>query len=339
MTAKLTNKPVTPTKEMLELLKEWQAPDVSEVKKATVVGRTNFMGVPIEELYKAQPQLIEPEEEEVKQLTAEEVEAIRQEAYEEGFAEGKEAGFEAGKEEGLVAGHEEGLANGHKEGFEAGMQEGREAVEQQIQQWQSLTQKLDTPIKRVDEATEQQLLNLAVMLAESILRVEVQTNKQSLLAIIHESVSALPFNYEFCEIHMHPDDIALVESEFSDEQMAENKWIFKPEAHFEIGDVVVATPNSLIDRSVKQRIKQTIRSFIEDANLNIELNQESVKRTGTPSHPKEGSQATVNADEQAIHKEDQVVNQEDGALENSALEDNASDGIDTEGNASENKGD
>ena len=272
MTAKLTNKPVTPTREMLELLKDWQAPDVTASKQASVVGKTNFLGVPIEELYKAKPTLIErEEEEEIHQLTAEEVEAIRQQAYDEGFAAGKEAGFEVGKVEGLEAGKIEGLELGQKEGFEAGIEEGRETGAQQIKRWQELADKLYEPNERIDKTIEQQLLNLAVMLAESVIRVEVQSNKESLLEILRESVSALPFNTEFCELHLHPDDIELLQESITEEEMAENKWIFKPETHFQHGDIIVATPNSLIDRSVKQRIKQSIERFIEDAGLENEL--------------------------------------------------------------------
>jgi flagellar assembly protein FliH len=276
VTANLTNKPVTPTREMLELLKDWQAPDVTASKKASVVGKTNFLGVPIEELYKAKPTLIEREdEEEVHQLTAEEVEAIRQQAYDEGFTEGKEAGFEVGKIEGLEAGKIEGLELGQKEGFDAGIEEGRETGELQIKRWQELADKLYQPNERLDATIEQQLLNLAVMLAESVIRVEVKSNKESLLKILQESVSALPFNTEFCELHLHPDDIELLQESISEEEMIENKWIFKPETHFQHGDVIVATPNSLIDRSVKQRIKQSIEQFIEDAGLKDELNEQS----------------------------------------------------------------
>jgi len=268
----LSNKPVTPTREMLEILEEWAAPDVSASKKAAVVGKTNFLGVPIAELYKAKPQLIEPEEEEVPQLTAAEIDEIRQQAYEEGFTEGKQAGFDKGHEEGLEQGKQEGLELGHKDGFEAGQQEGQEDIQQQIARWESLLTQLYDPITRVEKATEQQLLNLSVMLAESVLRTEIKGNKESLLAALLESVAALPFNTEFAEIHMHPDDLLLVQEQYSESDLAEQKWILKPEAHFNLGDVIVATPNSLIDRTVEQRIKQTLHDFIIDANLTTETN-------------------------------------------------------------------
>lgn len=270
MADKLTKQPVTPSKEMLELLKDWVAPDVTEVKKAAVVGKTNFMGMSIEDMYKKQALAAEPEEEEVQPLTAEEIEQIRQDAYQEGFEQGKTEGKEAGHAEGLEQGHAEGLEKGHQEGIEAGREEGREAINEAIERWQQLAEQLVSPIERVDQAAEQQLLNLAVMLAESVLRTEIKSNKESLLAALHESISALPFNTEIAEIHMHPEDIELLKQEYDDEALAENKWIIKPEPSFELGDLTVATPNSLIDRTVKSRIKQTIDEFVKQANLSTE---------------------------------------------------------------------
>lgn len=272
MADKLTNQPVTPSKEMLELLKDWVAPDVSEVKKATVVGKTNFMGMSIEDMYKKKVQVEQTEEEEVQPLTAEEIEQIRQDAYNEGFSQGKEEGVAAGHAEGLEKGHAEGLEQGHQEGIEAGREEGREAINEAINRWQALAEQLVTPIERVDKAAEQQLLSLAVMLAESVLRTEIKSNKESILAALHESIAALPFNTEIAEIHLHPQDIELLKEEYDDDAIVEQKWILKPEPTFELGDVMVATPNSLIDRTVKTRIKQTIDDFIQNASLDKETN-------------------------------------------------------------------
>lgn len=288
MTDKLTNAPVTPSREMLELLEEWAAPDVSDIKKASVVGKTNFMGMSIEDMYKKkEKQEPVPEEEEVKPLTAEEIDQIRQDAYQEGFAQGKEEGIAAGHEEGLELGHKDGIEKGHAEGFESGLAEGQTEIQEAIKRWNTLAEQLVSPIERVDKAAEQQLLNLAVMLAESVLRTEIKANKESLLAALHESVAALPFNTEFAEIHLHPEDIELLQTEYSDDMLAEQKWILKPEANYQRGDVIVATPNSLIDRTVAQRMSQTLDEFVHQASLDKETNTNTLIQ---PEHSTEYNQ-------------------------------------------------
>ena len=269
MVNKLTNKPVTPGEEMLELLKEWTGPDVTEVKSAELKGKTNFLGVSIADMYNKKPQ-VEEVEEEVPQLTAEEIEQIRQEAYNEGFAQGKEEGHAKGHEEGLEAGFAEGKEQGHLEGKEQGLHEGQVLIQQQVEHWQQLVHQLYNPIERVDRAAEMQLLDLAVMLSESVIRSEIKSNRDSLLQVLHEAAASLPFNTEYAEMHLHPDDVELIQSVYDEEELAERKWILKPEPGYQIGDLIVGTPNSLIDRTVKHRIKQTLQSFIESVGLDKE---------------------------------------------------------------------
>lgn len=282
MVDKLTNKPVTPSDEMLELLKDWVAPDVTETKKAEIVGKTNFLGVPIEEMYSRLAKAeAEEEEEEVPQLTAEEIEQIRQEAYEEGFTQGKEEGFAQGKEEGLASGHEEGLLQGQEQGLQQGIEQGQVQIQQQVEHWQSLIEQLYDPISRVDKAAELQLVDLAVMLAEAVIRTESKSNRESLLEVLHESIASLPFNTEYAEIHIHPNDMQLLQQVYDEEALAERNWILKEEPGYNPGDLTIATPNSLIDRTVKHRIQQTIHSFVDSVGLNEEQIEQSLQIQGT----------------------------------------------------------
>ena len=279
---KLTKKPVTPSREMLELLEEWAAPDVTDVKKQEVSGKTNFMGIPIDKLYSQVVEENEVEEEEIKPLTAEEIEQIRQDAYEEGFAQGKTDGFAKGEEEGLQQGHEKGLEQGQQDGYQAGLAQGQQEVNNLIARWNQLAYQLYHPLEKVDKVVEKQLLNLAVSLAESVIRQESKSNSDVLLNVLHEAVSSLPFNTEYAEIHMHPEDIALLREVYDDEALVEQKWIIKEEPGYQLGDVIVMTPNSLIDRSVKQRMRQTIDKFIAKAELDKEIDESLIPQQPIP---------------------------------------------------------
>ena len=271
---KLIRKPVTPTKELLNLLEEWVAPDVKDEEKDKLVGRTNFMGMPLDQLYNKKN--YQEAEEEIKPLTAEEIEEIRQSAYNEGFAQGKEDGFEKGEEEGKEQGIKQGLEEGKQEGFEAGFGQGLENVNLLIERWQQLTRQLYFPVEKMDRIAEQQLLNLAVMLAESVVRQESKLNKEVLFTVLDEAIASLPFNTEFAEIHMHPTDIALLKETYGETAITERKWVLKEEPTYEVGDIIVMTPNSLIDRSIKQRLKQTLDSFVSRIELNREVDGKNI---------------------------------------------------------------
>ncbi len=277
---KLGKSPVTPNKELLDLLEEWVAPDVTKSKKSEFVGKTNFMGTPLEQLYsKALVQETVEEEEEIKPLTAEEIEQIRQDAYNEGFELGKTEGYQSGEAQGKLEGHEQGVKQGHEEGYLAGLEQGQAHINEKIERLADLGHQLYHPIEKVDKVVEQQLVNLAVMLAESVIRHETKSNKDALLSVLHEAVSSLPFNTEFAEIHIHPDDLALLQEVYSEEAMIEQKWIIKEQPAYQIGDIIVMTPDSVIDRTVKQRIKQSLDSFVEHAELDKELNDYSQQPT------------------------------------------------------------
>jgi flagellar assembly protein FliH len=284
MPNKLTNIPVTPSDEMLDLLKDWVAPDVTEVKRRELDGKTNFMGVPINEMYSRLKKEEAVEEEEIPQLTAAEIEKIRQDAYEEGFSEGKTDGYDAGFIEGKEAGLIEGNELGQIEGHEQGLKEGQVQIDLQANKWQELIEQLYQPIKRVDKAAEMQLLDLAVMLAEAVIRTETQLNKGVLLNILHESVASLPFNTEYCEIHLHPDDIETIKAVYDEEALVEQKWILKEEPGYQQGDLIVGTPNSLIDRTLKHRLKQTIGDFVYSAALDKEHAPSPVNLSGELAH-------------------------------------------------------
>lgn len=302
MVDKLSNKPVTPDREMLELLKDWVAPDVTDDKKQEFVGRTNFLGVPIDQLYSKAKIEVEDEEEEIKPLTAEEIEQIRQDAYDEGFAQGKEEGFIKGEEEGLQQGHAQGLQQGHDEGFQTGLAQGQEEVNILITRWNQLSHQLFHPLEKLDKVAEQQLLNLAVMLAETVIRHESKVNKEALFSVLDEAIASLPFNTEFAEIHMHPEDIELLKQVYDEETLIEKQWIIKEEPGYKIGDVIVMTPNSLIDRTVKQRIKQTLDKFINKAELEKEIEDSSIASPEFPQpnlvFPAEPEHQTEPSDEQ-----------------------------------------
>lgn len=301
MKDKLTKSPVTPTREMLELLEQWAAPDVTAVKKQELTGKTNFMGIPVDKLYSQVVAESNVEEEEIKPLTAEEIEQIRQDAYDEGFAQGKTDGFVKGEEEGLQQGHEKGLEQGHEQGYQAGLQQGQHEVNNLISRWNQLTHQLYHPIEKVDKVVEKQLLNLAVTLAESVIRQESKSNADVLLNVLHEAVSSLPFNTEYAEIHMHPDDIALLREVYDDEALIEQKWILKEEPGYQLGDVIVMTPNSLIDRTVKQRMRQTIDKFVAKAELDKEIDESLLQKVETPEPNLvdiEGANEPVDVDEQ-----------------------------------------
>jgi len=205
----------------------------------------------------------EEDEPEVVPLTADEIEEIRQAAHEEGFNQGKEEGFSAGFDDGKRSGHEEGLKLGHEEGHTAGFSEGKEQIEQLIQQWRTLTEQLYQPLKVVENNIEQQLLQLVVQLTEAVTLHEAKTNPDILLSAITEGIKALPSQEMKTQILLHPDDIKLIEEQFSAEQIKEQGWQLLAAPQLSAGSCQIENSTSHIDLTIKSRLKEVLDSFLQ----------------------------------------------------------------------------
>lgn len=252
------NEIVKPTDD--ESLDVWSLPSV-EVEVDESLLTTNAMGK--KPTWRYEP----PEEvqEELKPLTAEEIEEIRQAAYEEGMNQGKEEGFATGFDEGKKAGYEEGISQGHQEGIKTGLEEGQEKISELAKSWQDLTQQLHQPLSVVEKNVEQQLLNLVVQLTEAITLQEAKTNPDILLSAITEGMKSLPCQDTQTQILLNPNDIALIEEQFTEQYIQEQGWRLLAAPQLEQGSCQIENSTSNIDLSIKSRIKEVLESFLQEA--------------------------------------------------------------------------
>ncbi|GLX77621.1 flagellar assembly protein FliH [Thalassotalea insulae] len=238
----------------------WSLPSVEqEIDESDVA--TNALGK--KPTWRYEPP--EEVEEEIVPLTADEIEQIRQAAYDEGFNQGKEEGFATGFDEGKKSGHEEGVKLGHQEGVEAGLAEGQATIEQLAQQWQTLTEQLHQPLAQVEQNIEQQLLHLVVQLTEAITLEEAKTNPAILISAISAGMKALPSHDVQTQILLHPEDIKLVEQQFTSEYVEEQGWRLMAAPQLDRGSCQIENSTSNIDLSIKSRIREVLDSFLQDA--------------------------------------------------------------------------
>lgn len=207
------------------------------------------------------------EEEEIKPPTLEEIEAIRQAAREEGFAEGRQAGYEEGHAEGLTAGHAEGLEQGQAQGHQQGLEEGRGQMETDSQTWQELARHLHAPLDQVSQAARQQLVQLAVALARAVIRTEVATNEQIITQALSEGMRALPITEQQFQIHMNPQDIALITDQMGADKLTEKGWQLVEAPEMQRGGCDIITQTNAVDVSVERRCREVLDTFLTQQGL------------------------------------------------------------------------
>jgi flagellar assembly protein FliH len=248
--------------EQNEEFKAWDLPYVKDTNLTKDNKATNALNRKSDWKY-------EPPEPEVEILppTAEEIEAIRAAAHAEGFSEGQQAGHAQGAEEGLLKGHEEGFAKGLEEGTQQGLVAGDEQVQQLLTNWTSLIDSLQNPVANVEQALEKELVLLAVSLAKGVIRHEVKTNSDLIFQALSEGLKALPIQETHYQIHLHPDDIELVNNHFSQEEITKHRWDFVESPQMSAGGCEIVTQSNAIDITVERRVKDVIDKFLLEQGL------------------------------------------------------------------------
>ncbi|PKF62945.1 polar flagellar assembly protein, FliH [Psychromonas sp. psych-6C06] len=244
--------------------KNWSIPKLTE-DEATVDKDNTIFGKPATWYNSRKEPTEEVEmEEEPTPLTLDDIEAIRQSAYEDGFNEGKQAGhlegLETGKLEGLAAGHQEGLT----QGLEQGLAQGAEQITAQLAIWQSLIERLHNPLEKLDDNAEYQLVRLATSLAEQITRCEVKTSPQIILQALKQAIDALPISEQKLVIQLHPDDLAFVQSAYSEKQCIQRGWDLQAEPALMRGDCQIHTQVSSVDFAFDTRVEQVLKNFFKE---------------------------------------------------------------------------
>lgn len=211
----------------------------------------------------------EPPEPEIEMLppTAEEIEAIRAAAHAEGFAQGQQEGHAQGAEEGCLKGHEEGFAKGFEEGKTEGLTAGEELVQQHLDSWVSLLDSLQNPVANVEQELQKELILLAVSLARGVIRSEVKTNTDLIFQALSEGLKALPIQEKNYQIHLHPDDIKLVNDHFSPEEINKHHWDFIESPELSSGGCEIVTQSNAVDITIERRVKDVIDRFLLEQGL------------------------------------------------------------------------
>jgi len=221
----------------LDALSLWEAPDVS----------------------KPSSEEISLEEAVSPILTVDEIEAMQKQAYEEAFANGKQEGYEVGFSEGKEVGFKEGKA----EGLEQGYAENKHLLQEQVARFISLLESLSEPFERLDECVEQSLAELAILIAKQVVRRELKLDPKQIVAVVKETVKALPVAHQKVTLSLHPDDVILIREAMSLEEDTPT-WVLVEDPLLTRGGCVVATETSHIDATVENKIAMIIATVLGD---------------------------------------------------------------------------
>jgi len=289
--------------------KNWSIPEFTEAEQETTEDNSLF-GKPAS-WYNNRNKVaeeLEEVEDQPQPLTLDDIEAIRQSAYDDGFSEGQEAGYaqglESGKLEGLEQGHQEGL----KQGVEEGHAQGTVEVEQQVNRWKSLLERLHNPLEKLDNNAEYQLVRLATSLAEQITRSEVKTSPQIILQALKQAVDALPISEQKLIIHLHPEDLSFVLAAYSQEQCIQRGWDLQAEPALMRGDCQIHTQVSSVDFAFDTRIDQVLKNFFKENHQQLPAKNDDSNLFNDQPMPVMPPEEEPSVQPETVETPEQVVN-------------------------------
>ncbi len=152
-----------------------------------------------------------------------------------------------------------------REGYERGLTEGREAgaaeFVEHVQRLQELITALDQPFQELDESVEQQLAQLAMIVARQLIRRELRSEPEQVIGVVRDALAALPLAARNVRLSLHPEDAALVRDALSLQQGDASIQVVEDPVQTR-GGCRVLTESSQIDATVESRLNAIIANTL-----------------------------------------------------------------------------
>jgi len=168
---------------------------------------------------------------------------IEREAWEKGYAEGRDAAVAAVRKE---------------------QQATQVELERRVQNLASILDFMAKPIAALDAEVQRQLVSLAGAIARHIVRRELKTQPDEIVAVIRETVALLPMAARDIRVHLNPEDAKIVRSRVV-EAGSDRSWNVSEDPLISRGGCRVSSENSSIDATLEQRLGAAIAAALGDS--------------------------------------------------------------------------
>ncbi|QOC21202.1 flagellar assembly protein FliH [Wenzhouxiangella sp. AB-CW3] len=146
---------------------------------------------------------------------------------------------------------EEAWARGEADGRKAG----EKAVRAEAQKLTRIAKSMARPLDEVDQAVEEELASLALAIARQVIRRELRTEPEHVIAAVREALEALPSNSREVRVHLHPDDARLVREVLANPE-GEIAWDIREDPVLERGSCRVSSNSARVDATLESRIAE-----------------------------------------------------------------------------------
>ena len=155
--------------------------------------------------------------------------------------------------------YDEAWEKGHADGMGAG----EKAVKERVGRLDMLLKALSRPFDDLDEMVERQLVELAMAVVRQLFRREIRIEPSHVIGVAREAIGMLPVASRNVQLHLHPEDAALVRNTLSPAD-GEPAWLIVEDSLLTRGGCKVTTENSQVDATAESRLQAVIGSITGD---------------------------------------------------------------------------
>lgn len=148
----------------------------------------------------------------------------------------------------------------HSEGFEQGYREGRAKASAEAAKLTALLHSVESDLETFDQNIADNVLRFALVVAQAVLRADLEHRPELIIPIIRETVAELPTTGNARRLHLHPLDAALLK-EHSVDFTSSGRVDIVEDAAIERGGCKLRSDIGEIDATVSARWKRALASL------------------------------------------------------------------------------
>ncbi len=158
---------------------------------------------------------------------------------------------------------QEAFEKARKEGYEAGKKQGLEEVSRRLQILENFITSLSHPFADQNEELAEYLAQLSGRIAKSLVRRELRTTPETLMALVRDTVAALNSVEQEITIHLNPNNARVIR-ELINDTGGEQSWQIVDDPMISLNNCKVRCRDSIIDADLDARISMIITQFLGD---------------------------------------------------------------------------
>jgi flagellar assembly protein FliH len=187
--------------------------------------------------------------------------------WQQALARGFEQGHHDGHASGLTEGRADGLEQGRRQGHAEGHADGRDSALRGLEQLGAPLDKMLTSLRQLRRdyraAQRGEVVELVARVARQVIRAELALQPVQLLALVDETLAALPPARETIEVFLNPEELKRIRE--LDPKRA-RRWNLIADPRLDAGECRIRAGDNEVDAGCRQRLASCLEQTREHLN-------------------------------------------------------------------------